>query len=351
MDMAMGPTSSANDQQSSIRSTNRQSGTLQPQGFGYQAPAMQPAVDERLARGLGWFSVGIGLWGFVSPGLMAQVIGVPNDDGNRTILRAFGTREIAQGIGILTNARPTGWLWTRVIGDAMDLSYLTWALSSGESQERPRTATALASVIGVTIPDVMTSMGMSRNEAPTSAEVEQEQGMLVRKAITIRRPIDELYRFWHNFENLPQIMSNLASVRVTGERHSHWVAKAPGGTAVEWDAEIVDERSNEMIAWRSLPGSQIPNAGAVFFRPAPGNRGTEIMVDLRFDAPGGRMGRSVAKLFGKDPAQQIATDLRRFKQLMETGEIVVSEATLQSAGLIQRPARPPAGVPHEAAAA
>ncbi len=146
-------------------------------------------------------------------------------------------------------------------------------------------------------------------------------------------------------------MSNLESVQVTGDRRSHWRAKGPAGTTVEWEAEIVDDRPNEMIAWRSLPGAEIPNAGAVLFRQAPGRRGAEVMVDLQFDAPGGRFGRTIARLFGKDPAQEIETDLRRFKQLMETGEVVVSEATLGARGLLQRPAQPPESTEQRARAA
>lgn len=167
-----------------------------------------------------------------------------------------------------------------------------------------------------------------------------KRGMHVRKSITINRPIDEVYAFWRNFENLPRIMSHLQSVQVTDERQSHWKTEGPAGRFVEWDAVIVADTPNEIISWQSVEGADIPNRGAVHFRPAPGGRGTEITVELDFEAPGGSLGRTFAKLFGKDPAQQIASDLRRLKQLLETGEVIRSEATVAGSGLIQRPAQP-----------
>jgi uncharacterized membrane protein len=111
---------------------------------------------------------------------------------------------------------------------------------------------------------------------------------------------------------------------VTGEGRSHWVAKAPAGTTVEWDAEVYNEKENEMIAWRSLEGSQVDNAGSVHFTPAPGGRGTQVRVVLKYDPPAGVIGAAVARLFGESPAQQIDEDLRRFKQLMEAGEVATT---------------------------
>ena len=147
----------------------------------------------------------------------------------------------------------------------------------------------------------------------------------VAKSVTINKAPDELYRFWRNFENLPRIMDHVESVQTTGDRRSHWVAKAPGGMTVAWDAEITDERENEMIAWRSLPNADVDNAGTVRFQPAPGGRGTEVHVSLEYNPPGGILGAGVAKIWGEEPAQQVEDDLRRFKQLMETGEIPTTE--------------------------
>jgi uncharacterized membrane protein len=115
--------------------------------------------------------------------------------------------------------------------------------------------------------------------------------MHVRKAITVNRPPEEVYRYWHDFENLPRFMSHLEAVQVTGARRSHWRATAPADQAVEWDAEMIEDRPNELIAWRSLDGADVPNSGAVQFRPAPRERGTEINVELQFDAPASSAGR------------------------------------------------------------
>jgi uncharacterized membrane protein len=144
------------------------------------------------------------------------------------------------------------------------------------------------------------------------------EGLKVERTITVNRPREEVYRFWRQLENLPRFMDHLESVTVLDEDRSHWVAKAPAGTRVEWDASIQDEIENELIAWRSLPGSDIDNAGSVHFVPA--GDGTEVRVVLSYDPPAGRVGAAVAKLLGEEPEQQVEEDLRRFKQVMEAVE-------------------------------
>lgn len=149
----------------------------------------------------------------------------------------------------------------------------------------------------------------------------------VTKALTINKSAAELYQFWHNFENLPQFMEHLEAVKNTGEKTSHWKAKAPLGQSVEWDAEITSDRENERIGWRSLEGADIANSGVVEFKPTI-NRGTEVKVTLIYEAPGGNLGAMLAKLFGEEPSQQVYGDLYRFKSLMEAGEIIrVEEQT------------------------
>jgi uncharacterized membrane protein len=159
--------------------------------------------------------------------------------------------------------------------------------------------------------------------------------MDVKAAITVNRSPDELYQFWHNFENLPRFMQHLESVQVTGEKRSHWKATAPAGATVEWDAEVVDDRPNELIAWRSLDGTDVSNSGTVRFVPAPGGRGAEAHVEMRYDPPGGALGATVAKLFGEEPSQQVNDDLRHFKQVLETGEIATSDASAKGGGAAQ----------------
>ncbi|HEV7891091.1 MAG TPA: SRPBCC family protein [Pyrinomonadaceae bacterium] len=150
-----------------------------------------------------------------------------------------------------------------------------------------------------------------------NVSVPAERGTKVEKSVTINRPASELYSFWRNFENLPQFMNHLESVRSIGGERTHWVAKAPAGTTVEWDAEVYNEKPNELIAWRTLEGSQVSSAGSVRFEKAP-NGGTEVRVSLKYDPPGGKLGSLVARLFGENPEQQIEEDLGRFKQLMES---------------------------------
>jgi uncharacterized membrane protein len=149
----------------------------------------------------------------------------------------------------------------------------------------------------------------------------------VSKTVTVNRPVEEVYAFWRDLENLPAFMDHLESVRVSGDR-SHWRAKAPAGLSVEWDATLVEDRPNERLAWQSDPGADVPNVGTVRFVRAPGDRGTEVHVDLRYDIPGGKLGAAFAKAFGEEPSQQIRSDLRRFKQVMETGEVLHSDASI-----------------------
>lgn len=151
-----------------------------------------------------------------------------------------------------------------------------------------------------------------------------ERGIAVERSVTIFRPRPEVYAFWRDFENLPRFMQHLESVRVTGNRESsrvtHWVAKGPMDMDIEWDAEIVEDRENEVISWRSLPGALIETNGTVHFNDAPGDRGAEVHVSLKYDLPGGSASAALAKLFGEEPGQQVRDDLRRFKMMLEAGE-------------------------------
>jgi len=154
----------------------------------------------------------------------------------------------------------------------------------------------------------------SDRNSPVSS-VAQGQGIKVERSITVNRPPAEVYRFWRQLENLPRFMDHLESVTVIDENRSHWVAKAPAGTKVEWDASIHNEIEDELIAWRSLPGSDIDNAGSVHFTPA--GDATEVRVVLSYDPPAGRVGAAVAKLLGEEPGTHVEEDLRRFKQVIE----------------------------------
>jgi len=161
------------------------------------------------------------------------------------------------------------------------------------------------------------------------------QGVQVVESFLVDKPVDELYTFWRDLENLPTIMSHLETVKVLDERRSHWVARAPriAGGSVEWDAEIVEERPNERIEWRSLPESDVDNHGAVEFKRAPGDRGTIVRVTMEYAPPAGRMGSFFANLFGENPEGQIREDLRRFKRVMEIGESITTKGQSRGACL------------------
>jgi uncharacterized membrane protein len=264
-----------------------------------------------LARGLGWFGIGLGLAEVAGARAVSRMVGIRDTAGNRLLVRALGAREIASGTGILAGSRPANWLWSRVGGDTMDLAVLLGAFARRHAS-RTRLASATAAMAGVAMLDVVSSRRLSR-----AASI----GIRATESITVYSARERVYYLWRQLEKLPDVMSHLESVRDLGNGRSLWRAKAPAGLTVEWEAELTEDVENERIGWRALEGSTIPNAGSVTFLDAPGGRGTEIHVDLRYDPPAGPVGAAIAKLFGKEPSQEIAKDLRRFKQRLETGEV------------------------------
>ena len=159
----------------------------------------------------------------------------------------------------------------------------------------------------------------------SDASSKETRGIHVEKSITIGKSPEEVYQFWRNLSNLPRFMEHIKTVDVISATTSHWVAKAPAGREVAWDAEIIVDEPNERISWRSLPDSDIENAGTVRFLKAPGDRGCEVHVTLQYYPPAGVLGATIAKLFGEEPSIQITDDLRRLKRLLETGEIPTTE--------------------------
>ncbi|UQN09887.1 SRPBCC family protein [Deinococcus sp. QL22] len=160
-----------------------------------------------------------------------------------------------------------------------------------------------------------------KNPLATALKIQQDPDTgetLVSDAVTIAKPADALYAIWRKLENLPQLMTHLQEVRVLDEKRSHWTVKAPVGT-VGWDAEITADEPGQRIAWQSLPGASIENSGEVIFRTAPGKRGTEVIVRLRYKPPGGTAGAVVARIAGQEPSQQLRDDLMRFKREQELG--------------------------------
>ncbi|HJQ09628.1 MAG TPA: SRPBCC family protein [Gemmatimonadaceae bacterium] len=303
----------------------------------------QETEKDPVTQALGWFSIGLGAAELLAPGLVARVIGVDENE-NKTLLRAYGVRELIAGVAIVSRPKPTYWMWNRVLGDVVDLASLAKAMRSPENN-RVKLAGATLAVLGVTALDIVCSVQLTRETAPTTGHdegsfmlPETTDGTQVLSAvITVNKPADEVYEFWKDPANYPRFMSSLESVQITGEGRSHWKVKAPIGLTVEWDAQIVNDVPNELIAWESIDGT-VHNTGTVRLRPALGNRGTEVELQTQIKPKAGPIGAKIAKLFEAVPKTQMMNDLRRFKQLMEIGEVVKSDASAVSG---MHPARPP----------
>ena len=169
--------------------------------------------------------------------------------------------------------------------------------------------------------DAPLSSAKHPNLAGAPGDLAPQQGdVLVGRSVTIDRPREQLYAFWRDFRNLPLFMRNIHSVTIQDPAHSHWVIEAPAGKTVEWDSKITQDEAGRLIAWESLEGASVRNSGRVEFIDSPG-RGTVVRVTLTYDPPAGAVGKMIAKLFQKEPKIQARQDLRRFKQLMETGEV------------------------------
>ena len=171
--------------------------------------------------------------------------------------------------------------------------------------------------------DVYEALGMNTSVDPgdTRAALRGSRGVSVLESVTINKPVEQVYGFWRQLENLPRFMRHLESVERITDTISHWKAIGPAGTTVEWDAEIHNEVPNQLIGWRSLEGSDVVSAGSVNFDAAPAGTGTRVTVHLQYSPPGGKIGAAVARLFGRDAETEIRADLRRFKEVVESGEV------------------------------
>jgi uncharacterized membrane protein len=227
-------------------------------------------------------------------------------------------REIANGLGVVIWPSASAGVWARVAGDLIDLACLGAAFTSARAN-RGRLATTAAAVVGATAMDVVCAQQLTRGVTTRDGSVPAVV------TLTINRSPEDLYAEWRNFANLPRWMKHLQSVEVIGDRRSRWVAAGPAGSSIKWEAEITEDVPNERIAWRSIEGSDVDHSGVIRFEPAAGGRGTMVAVDMRYALPGGTMGSAVAAWFGRDPRQSIKMDLRRFKQVMETGEVITTE--------------------------
>lgn len=190
---------------------------------------------------------------------------------------------------------------------------------------------AVAAAVGGAVAIAIANNNRRRSRPPDSAPGRTARQLrfggyaVVGRTVTINKPRAELYAFWRKFDNLPRFMENVQSVTSEKAGRTTWTIAAPAGQTVEVETEIVEERENELIAWRSTPSSQIQTEGRVSFRDAPAGRGTYVEAIVAYRPPGGEVGRLIAKLFQREPNIQGRRELKRFKMLMETGEVATSE--------------------------
>ncbi|MGE3508881.1 MAG: SRPBCC family protein [Vicinamibacterales bacterium] len=291
-------------------------------------PFRRDSDAQTLATGLGLFSLALGAAELLAPRAVAELMGVRPDARTVGLLRAFGAREIASGVAVLSRPDATAPMSLRVMGDAIDLAALA-AFMTDERTDGGRLGLAAAAVAGVTALDLLCAQRLNGRgrEGRRRARADADR-VHVERVTTINKPIEDVWAFWNDFRNFPAFMRHLESVELLDAARSRWRARGPLGTTVEWDAEIVEQREPEVLAWRSLPNSDLAHAGRVHFSRAPGARGTEVRVTLDYAPPAGSIGRGVAWLFRTAPDQQIHEDLHRFKQLVETGEIPLSDGPL-----------------------
>lgn len=288
-------------------------------------------MAQQAARRLGLLSLGLGAVQLVAPERVSRLAGVDDSAVARAAVRLVGVRELVQAAGLLRGRRPAEWIWARFAGDVVDISALVWALNTRHGGRRLRAAFVSGAVVGIAAVDLLAAARVVRSRAAA----ERGKSRYLEHSVTVNRPVSEVFSFWRDFTNLPRFMAHLDRVEVLDERRSHWVAKGPVGH-VKWDAEIIADEPDRMIAWRAIGTPGVPNAGQVTFTPAPGGRGTEVRVSLAYRPPGGAAGVALARLAGREPDQQVREDLRRLKQVLECGEVIAADERVSARGPVQR---------------
>ena len=289
-----------------------------------------------LATFLGWFSVGLGLVELLAPRGLARAIGLRPSSATAAVMQGLGLREIASGAGILSHPESKEWVGTRVGGDVMDLALLGVALLN--SERRTRTLLASAAVIGVGALDLLATEQLAEARKSPNRDDSSATESHVLRSITIGCPRSEVYALWRDFTNFPRFMEGIESVVDLGGGRSRWGARGPVGTSVEWDSEITADTPNERISWQSVGASAVYHSGTVRFVDAPRGLGTVVTVEMSYAPPGGKIAAALLKIFRKEPGQQVGDDLRRLKQVLEIGEVLLSDA---SSGKTPRAAQPP----------
>jgi uncharacterized membrane protein len=285
----------------------------------------RPPNNMRLARGLGLFSLALGAVELAKPGAIARMVGANRTATTRTAIRALGAREVAAGVTVLAKPRRAWPLWSRVFGDAIDLGMIGLVGRAHGRKRLGRILAATAAVAGVMALDILAARRARRSTASPP----------IIYSVTINKSPSEVYAFFRKLSRLPLFMDYLESVTEHGDR-SHWVAKLPLVGRVSWDAKLTADRPGELFEWESVPGARIKQLGRLTFTRAPARNATEVRLELRMGVRGTPASDALAKLLAKPEAKG---DLKRLKQVIETGEVLYSDATEHTRPYPAQPAK------------
>jgi uncharacterized membrane protein len=299
------------------------------------------ATTDALVKGLAAASLSLGLSEVLAPRRVAAVAGVDDTRRSRSVIRALGLRECGHGAALLLG--PNKLVWTRVAGDVLDVGVLLAGVAKRRPGQRGRGSVSALALGAIGAVDLYAALRTTRDDGSTGRHGNATRHRTLQAAITVQQEPQEVYTFWRELENLPSFMYHLKSVTSESAERSRWIANAPIGQQVQWEAQITDDQPGTRIAWESLPGSTVQNSGSVEFKPAPAG-GTEVHVTIAYHIPGGTLGKAVATILGESPEQQVNDDLRRLKQLLETGQVLRSDGSPEGTAAIrqmhQRPAQP-----------
>ncbi len=299
------------------------------------------ATTDALVKGLAAASLGLGVSEVLAPRKVAALAGVDDTGRSRSVIRALGLRECGHGAALLLG--PNKLVWTRVAGDVLDVGVLLAGVAKRRPGQRRRGTVSAIALAGIGALDLYAALRTTRVNGSTGRHGNAPRHRILRAAITVQREPQDVYTFWRELENLPAFMYHLKSVTAESAERSRWVANAPVGQQVQWDAQITEDQPGTRVAWESLPGSTVQNSGSVEFTAAPAG-GTEVHVTIAYHIPGGALGKAVATILGESPEQQVNDDLRRLKQLLETGQVLRSDGSPEGTAAIrqmhQRPAQP-----------
>lgn len=277
--------------------------------------------QARSAHALGAFGLALGAVQLAAPDAFARWIGAP---AAAATVRAIGLREVASGLGILRARRPLPWLGARAAGDLLDLALLA-AASRSDTARPVRLLLSAAAVLGVAALDAAATARVGLHPRARASQPLAAGRVPVEQHLVIRKPPQACYDAWRHPSRLPSFMGHVERIDELDDRRWRWIAKGPAGSRLEWVAEIVGDVPGRALAWRTQAGSDVDHAGAIRFDPAPGGRGTIARLRMAVRPPAGELGARIAGLFGASPAQSAREDLRRFKRLLETGEIPTTE--------------------------